>query len=567
MSKYLSDKNVHVLTNVISGAESYDQKYSDNRKWDAWCDAYENTSNENSITIGWQQSFREEARALLRRIFEADKALFRKLDTAGIEEDIKYSFSYYMPRRGGAKYKAIIAIITSDVGKRCQDEMFAELAESYMVQAVKFGVPTSNPKALMFWVEIEHLGGLKAANRIFNRCGSNPTTDQIMKALKADQDDTSSSNQVGDRIFWSRHECCKEWIDKYTEVKEVVSGLSKAKTLLRMSQRDTMTGYTPYGKQYFVDAGAWYKAPKRGDIIYFYSTTKGRVGHTGIVEKVHVAEKRVDTIEGNTSSSEYNENGGCVARHSYSYAEIGGTNRVNGFGRPNFAGAGVKAADFIAMAVSYLGYLEKGSNSDLDSKTKNAGYSNFQKFQRDVGAGNGDEWCQYFVDAMALYTCQGKKPATETKLNEKIKWKGYVSTDLLNVRMWAGAENDTCSFSPIKFREEVGVCDELKAANGDPWYYILYGKKHGFVSAKYISKEYPKALVYIVKVSGTYKTKGNAVKRASVVNSNTKFATGVRKSEDGTFYVSCGVFTTRVNAEKRVNNLKHKGIEATILEP
>lgn len=570
MSKYLSDENLHVLTNVISGVESYDQKYSDERRWNAWADAYENTSNENSITIGWHQAFREEARDLLQRIFNADESLFKKLDTAGIEGDIKHSFAYYMPRRGSAKYKAIIALITSSVGKRCQDEQFQDGAETYMSAAIAFGVPKTNPKALMFWVEIQHLGGLSAARRIFNRCGANPTTDQIMKALEKDQYDTSSSNQVGDKIFWSRHECCKAWIDKYTVLngKEVIptaTALSRAKTLLRMPQRDTMTGYTPDGKRNFVDAGAWYKTPKKGDVIYFYSTTKGRVGHVGIVEKVYVTEKRVDTIEGNTSSTEYAENGGCVARHSYSYAAQGGTNRVNGFGRPNFKAAGVTASDFVATAASYLGYLEKASNKDLDSKKGNAGYNNFQRFQRDVGAGNGDQWCQYFVDAMALYTCKGTSGQTETKLNEKAKWSGYVTTDELNVRMWAGTDNDLCSFSPLKFGEEVGVCDEIKAPNGDPWYYILYGKKHGFVSAKYISKEKPAPKKYTVQI-GVFKLNGNAVKYAEKVNKLTKFATGVKKNADGTFKATCGVFKTKANAENRVKKLAKYKVEALIIE-
>ena len=187
----------------------------------------------------------------------------------------------------------------------------------------------------------------------------------------------------------------------------MATALSRAKILLRQPKNDVMTGYTPDGKQCFVDAGAWVKKPKRGDVIYFYSTAKGRIGHVGIVERVDAGAKMVYTVEGNTSSSEYAENGGCVARHCYSYAQMGGKNRVNGFGRPDFAGAGVTADQFVKMAVSFLGYLEKKSNAELNSKTANAGSNNYQRFQRDIGAGNGDQWCQFFVDAVALYTCEG----------------------------------------------------------------------------------------------------------------------------------------------------------------
>ena len=163
------------------------------------------------------------------------------------------------------------------------------------------------------------------------------------------------------------------------------------------------------------------------------------------------------------------------------------------------------------MAISYLGYLEKRSNADLDSKTANAGSNNYQRFQRDVGAGNGDQWCQYFVDAIALYCCQSSTTSSASSasstatgkngesggrvLHEDPKWTGYIITDLMNIRTWAGKEYSTVSFSPLPFRTKLGICDELKASNGDKWYYILYKGKHGFVSAKYISKKKPKRMV------------------------------------------------------------------------
>ena len=281
----------------------------------------------------------------------------------------------------------------------------------------------------------------------------------------------------------------------------MTSALSRAKTLLRMNQSETMTGYTPQGKDYFVRANAWSKKPRKGDVIYFYSAAKGRVGHTGIVESVDERNKIVKTIEGNTTSYTYAENGGCVARHTYDYTRIGGTNRVNGFGRPNFSKAGITADQFVAKAVAEIGYLEKKTRSNLDSKSANAGANNFQKYQRDVGAGNGDQWCQYFVDAIALYACQGhhgtasstasKSPSTKstpTKLTEQVSWYGTVTASSLNVRKWAGTEHDTVSFSPLNTGTKVGVCAAINADDGTKWYYIKYDKKYGFVSAKYIER-------------------------------------------------------------------------------
>lgn len=38
----------------------------------------------------------------------------------------------------------------------------------------------------------------------------------------------------------------------------------------------------------------------------------------------------------------------------------------------------------ISLAKDEIGYLEKASNSNLDSKTGNAGYNNYTKYWRDI---------------------------------------------------------------------------------------------------------------------------------------------------------------------------------------
>ena len=60
----------------------------------------------------------------------------------------------------------------------------------------------------------------------------------------------------------------------------------------------------------------------------------------------------------------------------------------------------------IQIASNEVGYLEKQSNSQLDSYTGNAGYNNWTKYARDLdalgdfynGKKNGYEWCDMFVD-------------------------------------------------------------------------------------------------------------------------------------------------------------------------
>lgn len=51
----------------------------------------------------------------------------------------------------------------------------------------------------------------------------------------------------------------------------------------------------------------------------------------------------------------------------------------------------------VQVALAEEGYLEKKSNSKLDSKTANAGSNNYTKYGKEMGC-NGDYWCDAFVD-------------------------------------------------------------------------------------------------------------------------------------------------------------------------
>lgn len=65
----------------------------------------------------------------------------------------------------------------------------------------------------------------------------------------------------------------------------------------------------------------------------------------------------------------------------------------------------MSAQKVIDIALAEVGYLEKATNANLDSKTGNAGYNNYTKYARDLfnagyynGNKNGYAWCDVFVD-------------------------------------------------------------------------------------------------------------------------------------------------------------------------
>jgi peptidoglycan hydrolase-like protein with peptidoglycan-binding domain len=232
-SQYLSDYNMHVLTNMISGVESYHQTYSDERNWSSFAEAYNCTSSEVSITLGWAQNFGDEGRKLLQMIHDEYPSDFAENDTAGIAGDLNRSWTsypYYQPSRTSAKGKAIVAIISSEGGKKCQDELFAQLMNKYLSEAVAFGVSKSDPVGLCFWCEIEHLGGLNAVKRIFKKLQGTFSADNILTILREDQWDSTSDHQVGDEIFWTRHQCIYNWCKQYIHTDDVSVFYAKGST-------------------------------------------------------------------------------------------------------------------------------------------------------------------------------------------------------------------------------------------------------------------------------------------------------------------------------------------------
>ena len=95
----------------------------------------------------------------------------------------------------------------------------------------------------------------------------------------------------------------------------------------------------------------------------------------------------------------------------------------------------------IQIATNEVGYLEKASNSQLDSKTANAGKNNYTKYNRDYNAWGGGgaqpmEWCASFVSwcfvmafglaAARALLCGGLHHYTPTGANRFKKQGRYI---------------------------------------------------------------------------------------------------------------------------------------------
>lgn len=552
----MTKEQLDILTNIIGAVESGGQIYG-NRRYDAYAGPYTNSDKEFTVTLGWAQNYGGEARRLCKMIFDKDPVAFRKADTANIEAKLNVDWVATRWNPTAAQKKVLIAIITTDAGKECQDELFQELMLEYIEDAEQFGV--TSVQAQMMWCEIEHLGGLGPTKRIFERTQKPYTPDSIYASLIKDQSDTSNDNQVGDKKFQSRHQCCVKWIKQY------VTDSSTTTPSRNWLQRGD-SGEDVREMQELLIANGFDCGSSGADGEFGDDTEKAvkafqaKYGLTVDGQYGEKSKAKLESLSNNTDSNTGGESMGSIYNiiekeryyASIPYTEVGSTNHqkfsdiVNNaglmgcqdqawcatyqfaleleeFGKAqalknwnmtssNYCGYNVfsteakfpsskkgKTPKIGALVIFKQSHMGRVLSINSSAKTFECGEGNTSNAQYDRN-GNAcavktyswydskiKSFCYIDYDGVSTST---PSSSTSSSLNESPKWNGTVTTTL-NVRTWAGSENATVSFSPLKSGTSVGICDTIQANDGSDWYYIEYNGKHGFASAKYITKGTP----------------------------------------------------------------------------
>ena len=198
-----------------------------------------------------------------------------------------------------------------------------------------------------------------------------------------------------------------------------------------------LNSYTPSGKALFVKAGKFGETPHVGDRVYFYTSSLGRVSHVGFVidVKLNGSTYTIKTVEGNTSSTaEFERNGGVCAIKTYSFkkGQVGGTNRINGFGTPNYCDETCTVDELIAVLKAEVGYIEKKSNSQLGDversstaaeKAANPGSNNYTKYGKFYGIIDG-QWCEMTQAWAGYLACKNHRAKNGWK-QEGSDWYYY----------------------------------------------------------------------------------------------------------------------------------------------
>lgn len=144
----------------------------------------------------------------------------------------------------------------------------------------------------------------------------------------------------------------------------------------------------------------------------------------------------------------------------------------------------------LKIADAEVGYREKASNKDLDSKTANAGANNWTKYARDLDAisnyyntrKNGYDWCDVFVDWCFVQTFG--YPVGRLMLYQPERslgaGTGYSAQYFKNVGAWA---SNPSVGDQIFFKTNAGaICHTgLVEIVGDSWIQTIEGNANNMV--------------------------------------------------------------------------------------
>lgn len=207
----MDKQNITVLRKILYAVESGDQVYG-KQDYSCFAGVGANCSNEKAITIGAGQWYAGEAKELLYRIQRANPKLFKDMDNAGMEKDLLMkSWDTYAVTAESAKGQCIISIISTNLGKKCQDEYMEDQIQTY-AKSIEKTYGSMPDSAMMECINILHQGGDAALKRILAKIAKPYTADKIYSALCEDPADPTP-NQVGD--YTDRQKAVYGFITKY----------------------------------------------------------------------------------------------------------------------------------------------------------------------------------------------------------------------------------------------------------------------------------------------------------------------------------------------------------------
>lgn len=239
----MDKQNITVLRKILYAVESGDQIYG-RQDYSCFAGAGANCDNEIAITIGAGQWYAGEAKELLHRIQRANPKLFKDMDNAEMESDLLMkNWDTYAVTAESAKGQCIVSIISTDFGKKCQDEYMEDQIRTY-IPTIEKAYGTMPDTAMMECINILHQGGFDALKRILSKTPEPYTADRIYVTLRLDPADPTPK-QVGD--YEGRQKAVISMIRKYAVTAERKEDAAMTKTEKAIKQMETWAADNSHG--------------------------------------------------------------------------------------------------------------------------------------------------------------------------------------------------------------------------------------------------------------------------------------------------------------------------------
>lgn len=539
----ITDAQMQVLINIIGAVETGGQVYGQ-RRYNDYTNAYTNSSAEDSITIGAFQEFKNNAKALLQDIKDQYPKVFSKYDNADLASDLKKSsWSGYNPSKTSAKAKAIVNIISSEEGKKVQDQRIVKLLNQYITYAETLGITEID--ALFEAANFVHQGGNSALKRIIGKTKKPYTLDNLYAACQTD-----IGNQVG--AYKTRQKKVYQWLKEYLPK---ASSNSKTTTTTKKEVSIVSVNFNNYYGKISNSGGDenggihggtagdqtgnewcirnWYNRPWSCVLRHPNQEVRELIAELGIEaannNKIGYDQYQRDTYWTQLQKAGYRPSKITVACEADCSAGVIANTKAVGYL------LGISALKNIGA--SYTGnmrtaYKNAGFQVLTDSKYLTSGdYLLPGDILLNDGAHTATNLGIGSKSGGSSSNSSSSSSSSSGSLNTTAKWTGVVTADELNVRKWAGTENGTCSFSPLKEGTKIEVCDTIKDINGDNWYYIKYNGKYGFVHSGWVSK--------VTSTSTTTKKTTTTTKKTTTTTkkttTTTKKTTTTTKKETGKY--------------------------------
>ena len=232
----MTNEQKAVLRKIIYAVETGGQIYGQ-QDYSDFTEAYTNSSEEHAITIGAGAWYATEAKILLERIYNADPEQWEKIDKVRLLEQVQTAnWECFNISRVSQLADTIVALISSDLGVKCQDNLMDEQLATYAEEAFKQGVTDARAQAMC--VNFRHQGGQGAVTRILAKTQKPYTLDNLYVACQTD-----TGNQVG--AYKSRQRFVYNALKKYfpEEEQDNMSKTEKATKQMESWAQDSSYGY------------------------------------------------------------------------------------------------------------------------------------------------------------------------------------------------------------------------------------------------------------------------------------------------------------------------------------